>query len=58
MQRHRSSEPGYGWVRLWAGGLGLAWKPREAHRLFSERAGLVRFYPVGRWRVRILWPEL
>jgi hypothetical protein len=51
----RSREHGMGWFRV--AGYGLAWKPREAQALFTERYGLIRWFGVFRWRVRVLVPR-
>ena len=44
-----------GWFRVF--GFGLTWKPVTARRYFSERNGYVRWFAVGRWRVRFLTPR-
>jgi hypothetical protein len=45
---------GRGWLRLWSGGPGIAWKPAADPPLFSERNGYIRWYLIGPWRVRLL----
>ena len=34
-------ESGYGWLRLWRGGPGVAWKPAGAPMNYSQRNGCV-----------------
>jgi hypothetical protein len=56
MSPSRAGETGMkgGWFRFWRNGPGIAWKPKDAPLLFSERNGYTRSMVIGRWRVKWL----
>jgi hypothetical protein len=47
--------PGSFWFRVWGIGL-IVQDRRQWAPLFSERNGFRRYWYVGHWKVRILWP--